>query len=939
MIKLSSSSPSNFEEPLVFALLISSSSSLLVILVLVLVLLLAMRSDGGSKHQQQQQGGVPRSARANGFIPSSFRALSSYLRIVSSGASTVARSAASVASSIVDRDDDAGQDQVNWAGFDELESEGGITRRVLLLGYRSGFQVWDVEEADNVRDLVSRHGGPVSFMQMLPKPIALKRSEDKFADTRPLLVVSADGSLSVGNNMQEGMPTPYNATVPNGHDAMKGGFVPTAVFFYSLRSQSYIYNIKFRSVVYSVRCSPRVVAISLANQIHCINATTLEREYTILTNPIATGCPTSGGISCGPLAVGPRWLAYSGSPVAVSNSGRVSPQHMVPSASFSGCPSNGSLVAHYAKESSKQLAAGIVTLGDMGYKKLSRYYSELLPDSNNSHQLGSPGWKGNGTVNGHLTDADNVGMVIVKDIVSKVVIAQFRAHKSPISALSFDPSGTLLVTASVQGHNINVFKIMPGLAGSSSASDTASSCVHLYRLQRGFTNAVIQDISFSDDSNWIMISSSRGTNHLFALTPLGGSINLHAVDTSKNNGLVATTRSAIHWLPNSNLQTPNQQSLCAAGVPVTLSAVSRIKNGNNSWRGTVSGAAAAATGRVSSLSGAVASSFHNCKGKASYLDCSPSKAKYHLLVFSPSGCMIQYALRISTGLDLVTAMSGLNSAYESGQECDARLMVEAIQKWNICQKQNRREREDNTDIYGDNGSSDSNKIYPEGAKKGNTVFPEVRGPGTKGKITPEEKHHLYIAEAELHMHEARSPLWAKHGICFQLMVMEGMNMDREIDSGGEFEIERVPTRTIEARSKDLVPVFDYLLSTKYQKTRIPALDYNINGRFLHQRSGGSENGRLSCRSSSGSLNCLTDCGVASADLYNGVDKTGCEGPQTPVETKHFVNNYASTKTTTQLETVNNRESLRKEPQLKFVNNNIEGLKMENHFEDEGDEID
>lgn len=80
--------------------------------------------------------------------------------------------------------------------------------------------------------------------------------------------------------------------------------------------------------------------------------------------------------------------------------------------------------------------------------------------------------------------------VIVRDIVSKVVIAQFRAHKSPISALCFDPSGTLLVTASVQGHNINVFKIIPGLPGSSSASDAGASYVHLYRLQRGFTNAV-----------------------------------------------------------------------------------------------------------------------------------------------------------------------------------------------------------------------------------------------------------------------------------------------------------------------------------------------------------------------------------------------------------------------------------------------------------------
>ncbi len=146
-------------------------------------------------------------------------------------------------------------------------------------------------------------------------------------------------------------------------------------------------------------------------QIHCFDATTLEREYTILTNPIVTGYPGSGGTGYGPLAVGPRWLAYSGSPVAVSNSGRVSPQHLTPSESFSGFNSNGSLVAHYAKESSKQLAAGIVTLGDMGYKKLSRYCSELLPDSNGSLQSGSPGCKVNGTVNGHFPDADNVGMV------------------------------------------------------------------------------------------------------------------------------------------------------------------------------------------------------------------------------------------------------------------------------------------------------------------------------------------------------------------------------------------------------------------------------------------------------------------------------------------------------------------------------------------------
>ncbi|GMY31491.1 autophagy-related protein 18f-like isoform X1 [Fagus crenata] len=620
--------------------------------------------------------------------------------------------------------------KVNWAGFDKLEGEGDVIRQVLLLGYWSGFQVWDVEDANNVRDLVSRHDGPVSFMQMLPKPIASKRLQDKFAESHPLLVVCADGSISVGSNIQNGLATPCNGSIPNCHDPVNGSFLPTAV----------------RS---------RVVAISQAARLRRVLA--LE------------------AYGYGPLAVGPRWLAYSGSPVVVSNSGRVSPQHLMPSASFPGFPSNGSLVAHYAEESSKQLAAGI--------KKLSRYCSELLPDGNTSVQSGCPGWKGNGTVDGHLTDAENIGMVIVRDIVSKVVIAQFRAHRSPISALCFDLSGTLLVTASVQGHNINVFKIMPG----QSVSSSASAYVHLYRLQSGFTNAesiVIQDISFSDDSSWIMISSSRGTSHLFAINPLGGSVNFQSADagcTIKNSSLGATTKPAVR-------RPPSQQSLCAAGPPVTLSVVSRIRNGTNGWKGTVSGAAAAATGRMSSLPGAIASSFHNCRGNALFLDCSSSKAKYHLLVFSPSGCMV--LLEIITYNPTLERVGASNRYKSHGQSSSLKASFEI-----------------------ELGPLDFNMIY------------------------------------------------------FQSM-MEGTKINEE--NAGEIEIERIPTRMIEARSKGLVPVVDYLQTSKIQQTR-------------------------------------------------------------------FTND--SPKTKSRVEIVNNRESLRMEAQLKFVNSNKEGLKMENHFEDEGGEFD
>ena len=133
-----------------------------------------------------------------------------------------------------------------------------------MLGYRSGFQVWDVEDADDVRQLVSRHDGPVSFLQMLKKPVALKRSGDKFADVRPLLVVVGDASLSGNNNNAD---TACNGSAGISQELGTENSLPTFVHFYSLRTHDYVHVLKFRTAVYSVRCSPRIVAVSQASQV------------------------------------------------------------------------------------------------------------------------------------------------------------------------------------------------------------------------------------------------------------------------------------------------------------------------------------------------------------------------------------------------------------------------------------------------------------------------------------------------------------------------------------------------------------------------------------------------------------------------------------------------------------------------------------------------
>ncbi|KAH9323273.1 hypothetical protein KI387_017912 [Taxus chinensis] len=792
-----------------------------------------MRNAGNDNKLQPGRGGQgsnrsssssSSSSHGRGFFPTSLRVIQNYLRSATSVASTVRSAGASVASSLSLPEDDSHRDQVQWAGFDKLEVGANVVRSVLLLGFMHGFQVWDVEDVDDVRELISKQDGRVAFLQMQPRPITTEQADERFNAARPLLLVVTGDGTPAGGNVQSGYGSGYGGGAGNPPQPGSNNFVPTVVLFYSLRSHSYVHVLRFRQAVYTVRCSARFVAIALASQIRCYDAVTLEDTFSVLTYPIPQGVHVAGNINIGygPLAVGPRWLAYAGNQGLYSNTGRISPQHLTPSpgVSPSTSPANGSLVAHYAKESSKQIAAGIVTLGDMGYKTFTKYYSELLPDGANSPRSGSPSWRhsGNG-LPGHAHEPDYAGTVIVRDYVSKSVVAQFRAHTSPLSALCFDPSGTLLVTASVHGHNLNVFRIMPFLGGNGSSSagfDVNASYVHLYKLSRGVTNAVIQDISFSDDSHWIAISSSRGTSHLFAISPFGGAVSLHThegtcVDESRVSLLVPSR--TIQWWSSPGPLRANQQSLPQPAPPVTLSVVSRIKNGNGGWRGTVSGAAAVATGRTTST-GAIAAFFRNGGGGGMQSDIGNFSSKDELWVFSPSGHVMQYALRLSNGVetgyssDIASGIGG--TSCEPILEQNLRVVVETLRKWDVCQIPIRVEREEDINELCKNvASSEQTGKNGVGGYRNGIVPPYSREIG-KGGINLEEKHHWYLSNAEVQMLQARSPIWAKSEVYFQVLRPECMDagLFNEDAYSGEIEIERVPTRAVEVRTKDLIPVFD-----------------------------------------------------------------------------------------------------------------------------------
>ncbi|KAI5065532.1 hypothetical protein GOP47_0020227 [Adiantum capillus-veneris] len=799
-------------------------------------------------------GGLPsrsqRAGRSNSFLPTSIRAI---FRGATSLASTVRSAGTSVASSISSATDDHQREQVQWAGFDMLEFGPDRSQRVLLLTYVNGFQVWNVEDANDVWELVSKRDGPVALLRAQPQPIS-DACDTAMDAARPLLlVVTSDATVCRSNGIPSRPANGYNGVVGSPPAFGENHFVPTLVKFYSFRSYTYVHTLKFRSAIHSVRCSIRIVAVATAAQIYCFDAATLENTFSVITYPSPPPGPNGLSLGYGPMAVGSRWLAYAPNQPLLSNTGRVSPQHLSPSpgVSPSTSPANGSLVAYYAKESGKQFAAGIVTLGDLGYKAFSKYCTDGL----GSPEPGSPLQRNNCNLH-----AEHAGTVHVRDFVSRVLVAQFRAHDSPLSALCFDHTGTLLVTASIHGHNINVFRILPGLNTNGIVCDATASHAHLYKLSRGVTNAIIQDIAFSEDGHWIVVSSSRGTNHLFCISPFGGMAGPLAHSAAMALGPVTPMRVLPWWCSLGPVKSA-QQASSPPPPTVSSSVVSRIKNGNAGWRGTVSGAAAAASGRSSSSMGAVAVLFHDGRGHKHDAEANQTSLKEQLWVLSPSGHLIRYAIHLSAVTEGFS--DGVTPAEGPKDSVDLRVVVEPLEKWDISRKPNQYEREEKLTDPNPRGF-----MHDTSGSSGGASMPLCCENG-KDEPIPDEMHRLFLSKAEVQMHHFRPPLWAKSQISFH--VFGGLGHD---NVGGEVEIEKVPTRMVEVRKRDLVPVYDRLKTYQFgDDTRerndswggTSSSHYGINYGFIRADAGGIP----IQRSSSGS-SCGSEGSLCSGPLQNGV---------------------------------------------------------------------
>ena len=281
---------------------------------------------------------------------------------------------------------------------------------------------------------------------------------------------------------------------------------------------------------------------------------------------------------------------------------------------------------------------------------------------------------------------------------------------------------------------------------------------------------MIQDICFSNFSQWIAIVSSKGTCHLFVLSPFGGDTGFRIISSQGEEPFLLPVFSLPWWYTPASIS--YQQSL-PPPAPVVLSVASRIKYSSFGWLNTVHNSSANVTGKVFVPSGAIAAIFHNSLSHSQQLVNSKAKPLEHILVYTPSGHVVQHELLASVGLG--TTDNGLRNQSTSllhMQEDEFRVKVEPIQWWDVCRRSEWPERGDTCcNTFDRQGGIErvQEKISYSDVHGLNFLGTRDRAGEKMVRSSNENMHdrfHWYLSNAEVQRNFGRLPIWQKSKVLF-----------------------------------------------------------------------------------------------------------------------------------------------------------------------------
>ncbi|KAM8991133.1 BCAS3 microtubule associated cell migration factor isoform 3-T5 [Ara ararauna] len=361
--------------------------------------------------------------------------------------------------------------------FHEIHSTGNEPPLLLMIGYSDGMQVWSIPISGEAQELFSVRHGPVRAARILPAPQISAQKCDNFSEKRPLLGVCK----SIGSC---GTSPPY-----------------CCVDLYSLRTGEMVKSIQFKTPIYDLHCNKRILVVVLQEKIAAFDSCTFTKKFFV------TSCYPCPGPNMNPIALGSRWLAYAENKLIRCHQSR-----------GGACGDNIQSYTATVISAAKTIKTGLTMVG----KVVTQLTGTLPSGATEEEILAHSNIRRSPLVPGIITiiDTETVaeGQVLVsEDSDSDGIVAHFPAHEKPICCMAFNPSGMLLVTTDTLGHDFHVFQIL-----THPWSSSQSAVHHLYTLHRGETEAKVQDISFSHDCRWVVVSTLRGTSHVFPINPYGG---------------------------------------------------------------------------------------------------------------------------------------------------------------------------------------------------------------------------------------------------------------------------------------------------------------------------------------------------------------------------------------------------------------------------------
>ncbi|KAI9207488.1 uncharacterized protein BJ171DRAFT_276377 [Polychytrium aggregatum] len=397
--------------------------------------------------------------------------------------------------------------QLSLPDPERLISPAWYSRRLcLLLGYASGIQVWSLGDLENIREVFSVRGYYESIQNIvaLPMPERSTTLSDSFASARPLIAVVAEAK---GSSRFEGR----------------------AAHFMSLATNQVIFTFRQREreKIKEVKATTRHVLIGTSTSIHVLSAHSLSTLVVIndvFINP-ATETPS--------FDIGARFLAYacqgpiSTIPRTTAIVDDRSEGGSDDDAVESSVAINAEKIGKAAGKVAKELIGGVKVIGGYGYQALSSYFSGTQPRPTHS---GLDASETEASSSGAPRDSEKKsdhrqGYIAVRDLgllgksatddstLLPPAVACWKAHENPVAIVMFTPSQTRLITVSTHGNNCYIWEL-PGRP----KADRSPHVPHcIYKLERGYTHAVVEDITCSLDGKWVGVSTAKGTTHLYGL--------------------------------------------------------------------------------------------------------------------------------------------------------------------------------------------------------------------------------------------------------------------------------------------------------------------------------------------------------------------------------------------------------------------------------------